>query len=222
MSLGRSVGAEGQKQKAPLSRKAEAAVERKGTGTRMHGEVFQSLSPCSIDQRSHQETSQAIISMLACDVHALEKPRQPLPVLRAWDPLNDDQPGHPHSTAVNLDEERHMGAVMFGNPIQKILSEPIRVSLFISFDCPPDPSQPCKFARIRQASSSSGQMGPRNGWHLNSLYLRSQQLPVEGPNATPRGTQVSVRLIRQPGVQGQRVDLEPVQRISHPDSGTYG
>jgi hypothetical protein len=111
---------------------------------------------------------------------------------------------------------------MFGNPIQKILSEPIRVSLFISFDCPPDPSQPCKFARIRQASSASGQMGARNGRHLNSLYLRSQQLPVEGPNATPRGTQVSVRLIRQPGVQGQRVDLEPVQRISHPDSGTYG
>jgi hypothetical protein len=48
----------------------------------MYGEVFQSLSPCSIDQRFHQETSQAIISMLACDIHALEKSRQPLPVLR--------------------------------------------------------------------------------------------------------------------------------------------
>ena len=44
--------------------------------------VFEALFSCSIDELFHQQTSQAAISMLGRDVHALKKSRQPLPLFR--------------------------------------------------------------------------------------------------------------------------------------------
>ena len=69
-----------------------------------------------------------------------------------------------------------MRAVMFGHPGQEICSELLKVSsLFTSFDCSPEPSQLCKFARIRKVSSASGWVHLRMGYHFNSLpYGRSR------------------------------------------------
>jgi hypothetical protein len=72
-----------------------------------------------------------------------------------------------------------MRGVMFGHPGQKIASEPIRVSLFSSFDGSPEPSQLCKLARIRKVSSASEWVGLRSAGHLNSLYLSSQWPPAD-------------------------------------------
>jgi len=145
----------------------------------MNGQVFQTLCPCSSDQLSHQQASQATVSMLGRDVHALEKARQPPPVFRTWDPFDYDQPSHPNSATVHLDEKGPMSVVMLGHPGQKIASELISVSLFSSFDCSPDPPQTCKLVGIRSVSSANGGIGLRRGCHSDSLYLRAERLLVE-------------------------------------------
>ncbi len=144
----------------------------------MDGQILQALSSCSIDQLLHQEASQAPVPMLWRDIDTLEKSRQPPPLFRPRDPLNDDQPSHADGAAFHFDHERQMRALTFGYPSPKVTSKPIRVPCFTSLDCSPDPSQPCELIGIRGVGATGGRFRLRNGCHIHSLYLGSHELPI--------------------------------------------
>ncbi len=86
-----------------------------------------------------------------------------------------------------------MGAVVFGDPNRKLLSEPIRYSLFVPLYCPPNPTQPSEFVGIGRMRTTSGGIALRCDGHVNSLTdartegwaSRADQAPNPSPSCSP-------------------------------------